>query len=148
MRSRLAVALACAAIVAVVLAVHAADAPQKAPADGVFIHLSHGSDDPHRVLMALSMAQKMAEDHPVLIYFDIRAIDVVLADAEDLTYAQFTPLKAQLANLGEKGVRLMACPGCLQAAGKTPEDLADGIVVADKAAFFNFTDGRILTLDY
>jgi hypothetical protein len=42
----------------------------------------------------------------------------------------------------------MACPGCLKAAGKTAADLAPGIQVADKAAFFGFTKGRILTLDY
>jgi hypothetical protein len=42
----------------------------------------------------------------------------------------------------------MACPGCLKAAGKTEEDLADGVQIADKAKFFSFTKGRILTLDY
>jgi hypothetical protein len=42
----------------------------------------------------------------------------------------------------------MACPGCLKAAGKSPADLAPGILVADKARFFSFTKGRILTLDY
>jgi hypothetical protein len=42
----------------------------------------------------------------------------------------------------------MACPGCLKNAGKTPEDLRPGITVADKDKFFNFTKGRILTLNY
>jgi hypothetical protein len=42
----------------------------------------------------------------------------------------------------------MACPGCLKAAGKSPADLAPGILVADKARFFSFTKGRILALDY
>jgi hypothetical protein len=42
----------------------------------------------------------------------------------------------------------MACPGCLKAAGKSPEDLAPGIEVADKERFFSFTKGRIITLDY
>ena len=43
---------------------------------------------------------------------------------------------------------LMVCPGCLKAAGKSREDVADGIQIADKKAFFSFTKGRILTLDY
>ena len=30
------------------------------PTNGAFIHLSHGTDDPHRSLMALSMANRMA----------------------------------------------------------------------------------------
>jgi len=41
----------------------------------------------------------MSEDHEVLVYFDIKAIDVVIKDAEDLTYAQFPSSKQQLATL-------------------------------------------------
>jgi hypothetical protein len=67
--------------------VHSAEAAE--PRDGVFIHVSHGKDDPHRVLMALSMASIMCEDRDVLIYFDIKGIDVVLKDAEDLRYSHF-----------------------------------------------------------
>jgi predicted peroxiredoxin len=116
--------------------------------DGVFVHITHGPDDPHRVLMALNMAAMMAADHPVLVYFDIDGIEVVLADAENITHAHFPASQTQLEALTAKGVTLMACPGCLKAAGKTPADLADGIEVADKARFFSFTSGRILTLDY
>jgi predicted peroxiredoxin len=116
--------------------------------DGVLIHVSHGPDNPHRVLMALSMASMMAEDHDVLVYFDIQGVEVVLADAPDLAYAQFASSRAQIASLIEKGVPLMACPGCLQAAGKTAADLAPGIQVAERERFFSFTQGRILTLDY
>jgi predicted peroxiredoxin len=118
------------------------------PRDGVFIHVSHGKDDPHRLLMALSMASMMADDHDVAVYFDIKAVDVVLKDAPDVSFAHFKPSGAQLADLKQKGVPLMACPGCLKAAGKSPADLAPGILVADKARFFSFTRGRILTLDY
>jgi predicted peroxiredoxin len=118
------------------------------PRDGVFIHISHGADDPHRVLMALSMANIMALDHDVLVYFDISGVEVVLEDAADLTYAHFSPSNQQIANLLEKDVTIMACPGCLKAAGKSPADLGPGIEVADKQRFFSFTQGRILSLDY
>jgi predicted peroxiredoxin len=116
--------------------------------DGVFIHISHGSDDPHRVLMALSMAEKMSEDKDVILYFDITGIEVLLKDAPDLSFAQFTSSKEQVQKLLDKGITIMACPGCLKAAGKTPEDLRDGVMVADKEKFFNFTEGRIISLDY
>jgi predicted peroxiredoxin len=116
--------------------------------DGVFIHISHGLDDPHRVLMALQMASIMAEDHDVLVYFDIKGIEVVLEGAPNITYSHFTASRTQLFDLRERGVLLMACPGCLRAAGKGLEDLAEGIYIADKDAFFDFTKGRILTLDY
>ena len=118
------------------------------PRDGVFIHVSHGKDDPHRLLMALSIANMMADDHDVAVYFDIQAVEVVLKNAPDVSYAHFEPSGAQLAKLKQRGVSLMACPGCLKAAGKTAADLAPGILVADKARFFSFTKGRILTLDY
>lgn len=116
--------------------------------DGVFIHITHGTDDPHRLLMALSMAALMAEDHDVLVYFDIKAVNAVLKDAPDVSFSHFASSKAQIKTLLEKRVILMACPGCLKAAGKTKADLADGIQIADKKAFFSFTKGRILTLDY
>lgn len=116
--------------------------------DGVFIHISHGSDDPHRLLMALNMANIMAEDHPVLVYIDIKGVNAVLKDSPDVRFAHFPSFKTALAALIQKGVTIMACPGCLKAAGKSPADLAPGIQVADKAKFFSFTSGRILSLDY
>lgn len=121
---------------------------QDTPKDGLFIHISHGSDNPHRLLMALSMAAKMAGDHDVLVYFDIQAIDAVLKDSPDISFSHFASSKALLKTLREKGVLLMACPACLKAAGKSQEDLADGIQPADKQQFFAFTKGRILSLDY
>lgn len=82
-------------------------AEEESARDGVFLHVSHGVDDPQRVLMALRMAE-----------------------------------------LIEMGITIFACPGCLKAAGKTPADLMPGVKVADEDAFFSFTKGRILTLDY
>jgi predicted peroxiredoxin len=121
---------------------------QDATRDGVFVHISHGPDDPHRLLMALNMASIMADDHDVLVYLDIKGVHAVLKDSEDIAFSHFPSSKTQLATLLEKKVTVMACPGCLKAAEKTKDDLAEGIQVADKKAFFNFTKGRILTLDY
>lgn len=123
-------------------------ADKEAVKDGIFIHISHGSDDPHRALMALSMAEKMSEDKDVILYFDIKGIEVLLKDGPDLSFAQFTSSKEQVQKLLDKGITIMACPGCLKAAGKTPDDLREGIIIADKEKFFNFTSGRILSIDY
>jgi predicted peroxiredoxin len=98
--------------------------------------------------MALKMAEIMAPDRDVLVYLDIHGIEVVLADAPDITFSHFPSSHTQIAHLLEMGVPIYACPGCLKAAGKGPEDLAEGILVAEKDAFFDFTKGRILTLDY
>jgi predicted peroxiredoxin len=147
MKTRILITLVAAIAVTAILA---GLAPGQTPAgrEGVFIHVSHGTDDPHRVLMALQMAEKMSVDRDVLVYFDIRGVEVALKDAEDMHMAPFAGLKKQLALLSERGVTLMVCPGCLEAAGKKPLDLAPGFKIAEKERFFNFTDGRILTLDY
>lgn len=116
--------------------------------DGVFIHVSNGSENPHRVLMALKMASLMIEDKDVLLYFDIKGVDVVLKDSKDLKYEQFPSSHTQLKDLIAKGAHIYVCPACLKAAGKKPEDVMEGVKIADKNAFFNFTKGRILSLDY
>lgn len=116
--------------------------------DGVFIHVSRGPEEPHRLLMALRMAEIMADDRDVPVYFDIHGIDAVLKGAPDVQFEPFPSLAAQLKTLREKKVALLACPGCLKAAMKTEADLAEGVEVAAKERFFDFTRGRILTLDY
>ena len=118
------------------------------PRDGIFIHISHGTDDPHRALMALLMAELMQEQADVLVYFDIKGVEVCLKDAPDIQYSYFAASKAQLQKLLDKKVTVMVCPTCLKAAGRVPEDLAPGIQIADKNKFFTFTKGRILTVDY
>ncbi len=118
------------------------------PRDGVFIHISSGPDDSHSVLMPLKMAEMMAMDKDVLIYFDIKGVYAVLNDTTNICHDGFTSSREQLKILIEKGVTIMACPTCLKVAGKTPEDLMPGVVVANKEKFFSFTSGRILTLDY
>ena len=123
-------------------------AVQEEVRDGVFIHISHGTDDPHRMLMGLTMAERMSADKDVILYIDITGIDVVLKESPDLTLEPFASSKTLIQNLLKKGITIMACPTCLKAAGKTPEDLAEGISVADKDKFFNFTKGRILSIDY
>jgi predicted peroxiredoxin len=137
-----------AGLLALIAFGQAARAEDESPRDGVFLHISHGVDEPHRVLMALNMAEIMAGSRDVLVYFDIKGIEVVVKDSPDLTFSHFPASRAQLEKLIGMGIDLYACPGCLKSAGKTPADLIPGVKVADKDAFFTFTEGRILTLDY
>jgi predicted peroxiredoxin len=116
--------------------------------DGIFIHITAGYDDPHRVLMPLKMANIMATDKDVLLYLDIHAVELVLKSSKDLEFADFDPLHKQLQDLIEKKVGIYVCPTCLKIAGHTPDELMEGVQVANKDRFFDFTDGRILTLDY
>jgi len=118
------------------------------PRDGVFLHITHDHNHPHRVLMPLQMAAMMADDKDVLIYLDIDAVNLVTVDAEDIAYGHFTPLKEAIANLLEKGVGIYACPGCMKVYGIEEDDLMEGIMVAQKDRFFDFTDGKVISLSY
>ncbi|MDX1332865.1 MAG: hypothetical protein R3252_07540 [Robiginitalea sp.] len=126
-----------------------APAPAAQPArDGLFIHITEGYEDPHRVLMPLKMATMMAADKDVMVYMDIHAVELLVTDAEDLNFEDFESAHTYIKQLTDKGVGVYACPTCLKVAGFQPADLMEGVQAAEKDAFFNFTEGRILTLDY
>ena len=69
----------------------------------VFINISHGSDDPHRLLMALNMAKTMADDHNVLVYLDIKGADAILKNFPDITYSHFPSFRTRLSELLQQG---------------------------------------------
>jgi predicted peroxiredoxin len=116
--------------------------------DGVFIHITESYNDPHRVLMPLKMANMMAEDHDVIVYMDIHAVELLVKGAKDLKFADFESAQTYIKSLVDKKVGIYACPTCLKIAGFKPEDLMEGVQIAQKDKFFNFTKGRILALDY
>jgi predicted peroxiredoxin len=116
--------------------------------DGLFLHISSGYDNPHKALMALKMASMMAMEKPVAVYIDIEGVKMLVNSSKDMTYSDFPPLFELLDELVKMKVPVMACPACLKVAGFQPEDLRPGITIANKDTFFNFTKGRILTLDY
>jgi len=116
--------------------------------DGVFIHISQGMRSPHQVLTALQMAERLSETRNVLVYFDIRGPEVVVKGSKDIQFGSFPSSHAQLKKLADQGVPLFCCPESLKALGYQPEDLMPGVKLADGQGFFDFTKGRILTLDY
>jgi len=116
--------------------------------DGIFIHLSRGTEDPHRVLMAFKMAEVMSSDKDVLMYLDIEAVHLVVKGAPDVSKEGFPSSLEQIKKLTETGVIIQACPSCLKVAGFSEGDLMEGVVLANKEKFFNFTQGKILTIDY
>jgi predicted peroxiredoxin len=117
--------------------------------DGVFVHISHGADSPHRLLMALKMAVTMAEGgNDVLVYCDIDAVKVLGPNAQAVTFGEFSSSSEYLDRLNELKVPVVACPTCMKVAKIRPGDLRPAVGVAQKERFFTFTKGRILTLDY
>lgn len=116
--------------------------------DGVFIHITENQNDPHRVLMPMKMATMMAKDKDVIVYLDIHAVELIVKSAKDLQFSDFESFQTYLKQLIDMKVGVYACPTCLKVAGFTPEDLIEGVQVAQKDKFFDFTKGRIITLDY
>ena len=121
---------------------------EPAKKDGIFIHVSSGYDNPHKVVMALTLAEKFTETHDVMVFFDIKGVEVLTADAEAITMENFTSSKVALENLIASGATVAACPMCMKKAGINLTDLMPGIEVAQKEKFFDFTEGRILSIDY
>jgi predicted peroxiredoxin len=115
---------------------------------GVFIHLSHGSDDPQRFIMALSMANMMADEHDVIVYFDIKGVEVVLDGQPPVEMKGMGKSDELIFRLKQKNVPLYVCPGCLKVAGKTPGELMEGIQVADVEKLTALKTDRIISLDY
>lgn len=122
--------------------------PPPPPKDGVFIHISSGLENPQKVLMGLTIALKMADDRDVYVYMDINAVNVVLNSSKSLEMNKFESSKILIDKILNKGVKIAVCPTCLEVANKTQYDLMKGIKLANKEDFFNFTQGRILTLGY
>ena len=84
----------------------------------------------------------------MLIYNDIKSVELYVKGAKDLQYAEFESLQTYVKQLIEKNVGVYVCPTCLKMAGFTEADLMDGVKIAQKDKFFDFTKGRIITLDY
>ncbi len=117
--------------------------------DGLFIHISHGEEDAHRVLMPLSLANMVAEKYEVRLFLDIDAVNLVVEGAPDVAYDGFDHSSLELlAKLVEKGVEIYACPMCLKVAGHTPEELMEGVSPAGPEIFAGLADGTITALDW
>jgi predicted peroxiredoxin len=124
-------------------------APEPDPkTDGVFIHISKGSEDTHDVLMALMLADKFSTSNDVLVFFDKGGIEMVTDDAPNLEMDPFDSSDEIFARLVDLGVTILACPACMQVSGVEEDALREGVQMAEKEQFFDFTEGRILTLDY
>ncbi len=116
--------------------------------DGAFIHISKGSADTHDVLMALMLADKFSTSNDVLVFFDKEGIEMVSSAAPNLEMDPFDSSDDIFKRLVDLNVTILACPACMKVAGLEEGDLREGVQMAEKEQFFDFTEGRILTLEY
>ncbi|MEW6196639.1 MAG: peroxiredoxin [Bacteroidota bacterium] len=121
---------------------------QNSKGEGVLIHISSGLDNPHKVLMGLTIALKFSENKDVFVFMDINAPEVVLTNSKSLEFNKFEPSKILVTKLLERGVTIAVCPMCLEAMNKSQFDLMKGIKIVNKDDLFDFTTGRIISLSY
>lgn len=127
-----------------------------ADTDGLFINIHTGSGDNatnHRLVMALRTAAMAAESgRDVYVLFDTSGIDHVVQGAEDVTFTTEDGTVRSVQTLIDEalaaGVTIAACPMCLNSKGYTPEDVKEGIIIHNIDKFFDFTDGRVVSLSY
>jgi predicted peroxiredoxin len=115
--------------------------------DGLFVHIS--TNEARKVLMGLSIANKMVPSSDVIVFIDAEAINVTTKDGDVHKMEGYNGSSIELMQkLSNAGVKIMVCPMCLKSFGKTEADLLEGLEIAKGENFFGFTKGRILTLDY
>lgn len=114
----------------------------------MFIQISSGLANPQGVLMGLTMALRMSEDHEVLIFLDEKGPEIVLSKTQSLEFRKFDPSKILIQKLIDRGVKIEVCSTCLEVLNRTEFDLIKGVKIANKADFFDFTKGRILSFHY
>lgn len=120
----------------------------EAKTDGAFIHISKGAADTHDVLMALMLADKFSSSNDVLVFFDKQGIELVTKEAPNLALDPFDSSDEIFKRLIDNGATILACPACMKVSGVEEGDLRAGVKLAEKEMFFDFTEGRILSLDY
>ena len=84
--------------------------------DGIFIHITESYNDPHHVLMPLKMAVMMSMDKDLIVYMDIKAVELLVKGSADLNFAEFESAHSYIKQLTDKGVGVYACPTCLKIA--------------------------------
>ena len=98
--------------------------------------------------MALMLADKFSTSNDVLVFFDKEGIELVTKDAPNLEMEPFDNSDDIFERLINLNVTILACPACMKVSGVEEADLREGVQMAEKEQFFDFTEGRILTLDY
>ncbi len=112
------------------------------------IHLSQGSNDPYRVVLALKMALDLAEKGKVMLYLDHKGTEIAFKETEEIVYAPFPPHRKTLDKLIETGAMVKVCEPCLQASWKKKEDVIKGIGMFSPDDIISLSSGQVLTLSY
>lgn len=124
--------------------------------DGLLVHIASGpgSDESnHRIIMGLNLAYNaLKSGRPVLVFFDVKGVVIPVQSEPDVAHESHKEMipsaKEAMRKILDEGGRIMVCPACLKHAGFGEGDLIEGAEMGKMDTIFNFTDGRVITLDW
>ncbi|WP_432799661.1 hypothetical protein [Poriferisphaera sp. WC338] len=119
--------------------------------DGILIHITsniHTPEHQRKILTALNLAVTLADDHNVRIFCDAQGINLLLEENPSFNLPMLGSTNQLINQLIDKNVPIYASLASLQAQEYVPEQLQQGIQIAEKSHFFSFPNPRVITLDY
>lgn len=114
----------------------------------ILIHISSGPEDKWKVCMALKLAEELAVDNNVEVYFDYTGAAVPLKSTEDFDWRPFPPAKKQLARLIEMKAKVAVSRASLESLWKKPTDVMPDVQVIEMGEMLDFAKGPVTVLQY
>ena len=124
--------------------------PAPQPASTLLLNITSGAtEDTHAVTMALQLAGHGLDDgRTVVLFFNVRGVDVPTVDLPDGLAFHADPLKAMLAKLIERGAEVHVCPHCLAAKEIDASQLIDGAQVTTRKKLFAHLSTHTVVFTY
>jgi len=121
-----------------------------APDSKVVVGLTHGLDDPERVLLAYLMGvEALRKDKQVVMWLTQDAVHVATPGFAEKVVVPDAPSVATLHDeFVERGGRFFACPICVRTRGLDGAELTAGAEIHGAPAVYDFTEGGALTFNY
>ncbi len=118
--------------------------------DKVVIGLTHGLDDPERVLIAFLMGvEALRKNKQVVMWLTQDGVNVATPGFAAKVVIPDTPSVVDLHNeYVERGGRFFACPVCIKTRGMVGAELVEGAEIKGAPSVFEFTEGGALTFNY
>jgi uncharacterized protein len=118
--------------------------------DKVVIGLTHGLDDPERVLIGYLMGvEALRKGKQVLMWLTKDGVHVATPGFADQVEVPGAPVVADLhKEYVDSGGRFYACPVCVKTRGLENSDWVKGAEVKGAPSVFEFTEGGALTFNY
>jgi predicted peroxiredoxin len=118
--------------------------------DKVVIGLTHGLDDPERVLIGYLMGvEALRKGKQVLMWLTQDAVHVATPGFAEKVEVPGAPVVADLhQEYVASGGRFYACPVCVNTRGLQNSEWVEGAEVKGAPSLYEFTEGGALTFNY